>query len=88
MFKIEGLEEFQKDLDNFSEKLQKLDGEHEIPVSELLTDSFLSQHTKFSCVEEMFNASGFKIESREDFAAIPGDVWDNFICFISGFDSW
>jgi len=57
-------------------------------VSELLTDDFVSQHTSFSSVDEMFAASGFKVETQEDFAAIPDAEWDNYIRSISSFDGW
>lgn len=88
MFKIEGLDELQRKLDNLSKKVQELDGEHHIPVSELLTDSFISQHTSFASADEMFKASGFKIETQEDFTMIPDDEWDTFIRSVSNFDDW
>ena len=88
MLKIEGLEKLQKELENLSRKAEELDGKHSVPVSELLTDSFISKHTKFSSAEEMFNASGFKIETQEDFTAIPDAEWDNFINSVSSFENW
>ena len=33
----------------------------------------------------MYEASGFKIETEEDFAAVPDDEWDGFIRSISSF---
>jgi hypothetical protein len=36
----------------------------------------------------MFDASGFKIESPEDFAAIPDAEWDQFIRDNTTFASW
>ena len=88
MFKIEGLDELQNKLDNLAKKAEALDGEHSVPVSELLTDSFISSHTNFQTLDEMFNASGFNIEIQEDFAAIPDDEWDKFISSISSFENW
>ena len=32
--------------------------------------------------------SGFKVESQEDFEAIPDDVWDEFIRNNTSFASW
>lgn len=88
MFKIEGLDKVHKKLEDLAHKAQELDGQHNVPVSELLTEEFLSQCTRFSWVEEMFEASGFKIESQEDFAAIPDDQWNDFVGQNSSFDSW
>lgn len=69
-------------------KIDGLDGEHSVPVSELLTDSFIARHTSFASSDAMFEASGFKIETKEDFAAIPDIKWDEFIRSISSFDDW
>lgn len=88
MFKIEGLDELQKKLEDLAKNAEALDGRHNVPVSELLTDGFVSQYTSFSSVDEMFTASGFKIETQEDFAAVPDTEWDNYIRSISRFDGW
>lgn len=88
MFKIEGLAELQKKLATLAKSAKALDGQHSVPVSELLTDGFISQHTSFSSADEMFTASGFKIETQEDFTAIPAAEWDNYIRSISSFAGW
>jgi len=88
MFKIEGFDELQNDLKALADKAQNLDGQHNVPISELLTSSFLSMHTRFSSLNDLFEASGFKVESSEDFAAIPDDKWDDFIRSISSFENW
>ncbi|CAH1091336.1 hypothetical protein [Candidatus Nitrotoga sp. 1052] len=88
MFKIEGLDELQNKLDDFVNNAEALDGQHNVLVSGLLTDDFVSQHTSFSSADEMFTASGFKVETQEDFAAIPDADWDNYIRSISRFDGW
>lgn len=88
MFKIDGFDELQQKLDDLAQNAEALDGEHSVPVSELLTDSFISRHTSFASSEAMFEASSFKIETQEDFAAIPDDEWDAFIRSISSFDDW
>ena len=36
----------------------------------------------------MYQASGFKIETPENFAAIPDEDWDAFIRSISSFADW
>lgn len=87
MFKIEGLDELQEKLDALTQKVQELDGKN-IPMSEVLTSDFISRSTKFSSLEDLLEASGFKIESQDDFAAIPVDDLDRFIRSNSLFDSW
>ena len=79
--KIEGLDELAKNLDRMS-------GTQDVPIEDLLTPEFVSSHTKFANIEEMFEASGFKIKSQDDFAAIPDADWDAFIRSISAFSDW
>lgn len=87
MIKIEGLDELQEKIEVLSQKVHELDGQN-IPMSEVLTGDFISRSTKFSSLEELLEASGFKIESQDDFAAIPVDDLDRFIRSNSPFDSW
>jgi hypothetical protein len=57
-------------------------------LAELLSPEFVSSHTKFANADEMFESSGFKIESQDDFSAIPDAEWDEFIRSISSFSDW
>jgi hypothetical protein len=86
--KITGLDELMKSLEDLRKRARALNGEHNVPLTELLDPTFVSKHTRFATAEEMFEASGFKIESEEDFAAIPDDKWDEFIRSVSSFSNW
>lgn len=88
MSRIEGFDELQGKLDGFAKKAEELDQQGGVSVSELLTDSFISQNTSFASAEEMFKASGFKVETQENFAAIPDADWDSYIRSVSSFDDW
>ena len=88
MLKITGLDELAKKLDDLGKQAGALDGQQSVPMNELLTPEFVSSHTAFANADEMFNASGFKIESQEDFAAIPDAKWDEFIRSASPFTDW
>jgi hypothetical protein len=88
MFKITGLDEFTRRLDDLANKAKALDGRHSVPVAELLTPAFVSAHTRFADVDQMFAASGFKIGTNADFSAVPDDKWDEFIRSISSFRDW
>ena len=88
VIKITGLDELTKQLDDLANKTGELDGQHNVPMNELLTPEFVSKHTRFPNADEMFGASGFKIDTREEFAAIPDDKWDEFIRSISSFSDW
>lgn len=88
MLKIEGLDKLQKQLKNLARKAEQLDGKHTVPVKELLTNKFILKHTSFSTAEELFEASGFKVETQEDFAKIPDKEWDEYIRANSSFENW
>lgn len=86
--KIKGLDEFSKKLDTLAKNAKALDGQHTVSVTDLLTPAFVAKYTRFSNADEMFEASGFRIETSEDFKAIPDDKWDKFIRSISSFQDW
>jgi hypothetical protein len=46
------------------------------------------ENTDFESVESMFRASGYKIESPADLAAIPDEPWDAFVRSRTRFGSW
>jgi hypothetical protein len=85
---IKGAKEVQQKLRDVSNRARQLDGPHNVPILELLTPSFLSTCSRFGSVNEMFEASGFKIESKEDFKAIPEGEWDEFIKKHTSFPNW
>ena len=88
MLEMKGLDELRHKLDDLARRADELDGEHKVPVSELLTADFISKHTSFSSADEMFRASRFKIETQEDFTTIRDNDWDDYIRSVSSFDSW
>jgi hypothetical protein len=76
-------------LKELARKLGELDGQQQnIPLPELLTPAFLASCSRFGAAEEMFNASGFHIESADDFKAIPDAEWDEFISKNTSYSSW
>lgn len=85
---LDGLDKLQRKLTELSNNARKLNGAHEVPVTELLSRAFLSKHTRFSSAEELFENSGFRIDDAEDFKAIPDDEWDTYIRSISRFSNW
>jgi len=86
--RIDGLEQLQKQIDELTKKAEELDGSHSVPIAELLTPDFLADCSVFASVDEMFEASGFKVESPEDFEAIPDEEWEWFIQQNTSYTSW
>ncbi len=53
------------ELDQLQSKLEKLDGTHEVKLSDLMTNSFVQEHSSFSNWQEFSDAGG--IIDDEDF---------------------
>jgi len=75
-------------LNKLKEKVEKLGNTTEVSLGTLLNDKFMSSNSKFGSLDELCKASGFKIESKEDFLAIPDDEWNKFISENTSFESW
>lgn len=87
-FKMEGLENLSGSLEDLGRKARALDGQHRVPFGELFIPAFMIQWTDFSSLDEMVRASGFKVESAEDFEAIPDNEWDEFVKTRTRFPNW
>ena len=88
MMKITGLNDLQKRLEKLADDAGALDGTHNVPLDDLLDQSFLQKHTQFLSLAELIENSGFDIQSAADFKAIPDDDWDRYIGSISKFTDW
>src|SRR6059058_4311793 len=87
-FQVTGLEKFRQRLEELTNKVESIRGQQSIPLNELLTPDFLAACSTFSSAQEMFERSGFKVESKEDFEAIPDEPWDEFIQNNTSYFSW
>jgi len=87
-FKMEGFDELKKKLDNLQKNISKLEGEYQVPFNELYDRDFIRRNSNFDGIEDMFQKSGFTINSEEDFKKIPDAEWDNFISKNTKFKSW
>jgi hypothetical protein len=86
--KITGLKNLEAKLKEIGDRARELDGKHDVLLSELLSQPFLAGCSRFSSVDELFKASGFSINSAEDFKAIPDDKWAEFIRENTTFADW
>lgn len=86
--RIRGLDQFQRNLRKLQEKAEKIGGTRIVPIDELLTPTFVSRFTDFNNFQELVDASGFQVNSQEDFDSIPDEEWDAYIAKNSLFSSW
>ena len=84
MFQIKGLDELKR----LQNRLEELDGTHQVPFDELFSPDFMIEFTDFTSIDEMFEASGFKTDTEEDFALIPDVEMDAFVARTTRFASW
>jgi hypothetical protein len=83
---IKGLDQLTRKLEDLQRRAENLSGN--VPTRGILTPAFLRKHSRFSSIEEMFEASGFKVETQDDFKNIPDQPWDEFIAKETTFPNW
>jgi hypothetical protein len=91
MFKInvQGFDELQKHLEGVAERAREMDGQEQVvSLAELMPDDFVAEHSSCTSMEELLSASPFKIESLDDFKAVPDADWDAYIASKTSFSSW
>jgi len=83
------LEKALRKLERLEKRARKLSrSTKNVPLDEVLTPGFLREHTEFSNLAEMFEASGFKIGSQADLDKALGAGLDAFIARKCGFPNW
>ena len=87
-FEMSGLDELERKLQQLADNAEAMDGGHSIPLTEYCPPDFTAEHTDLATIEEMFEASGFTVETPEDFAAIPDAEWSAFITCRALFADW
>ena len=89
--KIKGLDDLSRKLKDLERNAKKLQGTHNVPLSELFSPSFIRRYTRFSSLDDLGRKAeerGFTLESQADWDNLPKDVWDAFIAEHSQFSSW
>jgi hypothetical protein len=88
-FELKGFDDVQRRLDDMAKRAAELDGkQQEVPLSKLLNDDFIAEHSSFASFDELLAASPFKVETKEDFEAIPDAEWNTYIAANTSFESW
>ena len=82
------IDKFIRQIESIRRNLEQLEGEHSIPLNELFNDEFMLRNTDFDSIDALFKSSGFKVESQDDFEAIPDEPWNVFILEHTRFSSW
>lgn len=75
-------------LKKLSKNLEELGNKKSIGLYELMSDNFVSKHSKYKSFDELLSSSPFTVETAEDFEAMPDDEWDSYINQNTDYDSW
>ncbi|WP_373032951.1 hypothetical protein [Sulfurovum sp.] len=75
-------------LKKLAKNAEAMSGTNQVKLKDLMTPKFISKCSNFNDIEHLFNESGFAVESKEDFEAIPDDKWNEFIVENTSFSSW
>lgn len=84
-FDTSGLDKLEKNLDNLVNNADSIDGAHEVPLVELLNQSFMTKHSKFSNFEEFASQSRFDFS---DFENIDVNQLDEYVKNHTSFTTW
>lgn len=88
VFKVDGLDDLQHELQQLEQNVQELTDGQDISFAELFTKSFMRKYTRFSSIDDLLDAGGFHAETNEEFDAIPETELDMYIANTTEFDSW
>lgn len=83
-----GFDDFSKTLGRLAQNAEELGNVNSIPLAELLTPSFIAEHTQFKSADEFFAAGGLNVGDQKAFEALPPEKFDAFVRSVSSFASW
>lgn len=71
--RVEGFDEINRNLENILKKAKKIEGKNEVPLTELLPDSFIKKYTNFKTIqdfvdtcEKLLGIDFFSIDEYDD----------------------
>lgn len=80
---------------SFDELLKELQGQktiqedpNHISLDELLNESFMSKHSSFKSFGELLEKGNFQVNTHEDIANIPDELFDRHIARETDFPNW
>ncbi len=88
-FKIDGMDDFQRNIEELKRRAQELTTPRSVSLNEFLPPEFMKAHTKFDSIDAMFKASGTTMDPRDLFNEDKiADDWNAFVAANSNFKDW
>ncbi len=75
-------------MDELTEEARNMLQNRHLPIEELFTGEFVRNYTPYQTLEDLCEASGFKVNDDDDFDCVPDDQWDAFIANHTDFTEW
>lgn len=87
-FRVEGFDEVNKNLKEFMNKANKMEGNNEVPLIELLPDSFIKKYTNFETTQDFVDSCEKLLDV--DFVTIDknDEKFNHMINEKTSFDNW
>lgn len=83
---VKGFDRFDDLLRDFERDLENTGGE--VPVDDLLPPEFMRSFSDFDSFGEFLAHSKWDVADTDDFEAIPGDEFDDYVDEYTKFDDW
>lgn len=79
----------------FDELLKELQGQKTVqedpaytPLAQLFNETFMTKHTRLNSFAEFLTKGNFQVDTREDVANIPDELFDRHIARETDFANW
>lgn len=88
MFKITGLDEFQRKIEQLRRNVEQIGGTHQVPLPEVFSSAFMRQHSSVPDFETFCRDAGLDISSNEAFEATSLEKLDSSARRLTEFSRW
>ncbi len=88
MFKFNGLDKLNKDLNKLSENAKRLDGSHDVSFEELFPNDFMSKNTNFSNMQKFLDDFDPRMTNESFVDVQKTKEWESYVESNSRFESW
>ena len=85
---LSGFDDLSNMLDDLDKRARELDGEHDVPIEDILTPAFVSSCSEFASIDTFFRAGGFSFESQAEFERIPDEELDSHVRATTTYGDW
>ena len=81
-------DDLQRKLADLQRRVSVLDGQNQVPFSDLFTQTFMAKYTTCSSIDELFEQGGIAVDSQEGFECIPEEQLDQVVATHTRFTTW